>query len=378
MDRQRILYLQYTSPAVYPPLERSSRILAEAGWEVLFLGIRVAGESAKLKLAPHEHVTVRQWNYQPPGVVQKLHYFAFQLWAVATAILWRPRWVYASDIFACPAATILALLGFRVFYHEHDHPGPARGRVGRALARARSAAGRRAALVVVPNEVRLASFVEETGRQGPSLCVWNCPSRAEAMRLPEKSSDELLLFYQGSIVPARVPAALVRALAELPDAVRIQIAGYETLGHPTHVGDLAKLAESLGLGPRFQYLGALSQSELLAHTRRAHVGLSLMPRATEDLNQQTMAGASNKPFEYLACGCALLVADVPEWRELFVAAGFARACDPKDTTSIVQNVAWYYEHRAEMREMGERGRQRVLRDWNYETQFHPVLKMLES
>ena len=30
-----VLYLQYTSPANYPPLEHSSRILADAGWQVL-------------------------------------------------------------------------------------------------------------------------------------------------------------------------------------------------------------------------------------------------------------------------------------------------------------------------------------------------------
>jgi hypothetical protein len=34
----KILYLQYTNPAAYPPLEHNSRILANEGWQVLFLG----------------------------------------------------------------------------------------------------------------------------------------------------------------------------------------------------------------------------------------------------------------------------------------------------------------------------------------------------
>lgn len=37
-SKNRILYIQYTNPAGYPPLEHSSRILAQADWEVLFLG----------------------------------------------------------------------------------------------------------------------------------------------------------------------------------------------------------------------------------------------------------------------------------------------------------------------------------------------------
>ena len=33
---KRVVYVQYTNPAAYPPLEHSSRILADAGWQVLF------------------------------------------------------------------------------------------------------------------------------------------------------------------------------------------------------------------------------------------------------------------------------------------------------------------------------------------------------
>jgi hypothetical protein len=31
-----------------------------------------------------------------------------------------------------------------------------------------------------------------------------------------------------------------------------------------------------------------------------------------------------------------------------------------------------------MRQMGERGRQRILEEWNYERQFSPVLERLEG
>ena len=39
MRARRILYIQYTNPAGYPPLEHSSRLLAARGWVVVFLGI---------------------------------------------------------------------------------------------------------------------------------------------------------------------------------------------------------------------------------------------------------------------------------------------------------------------------------------------------
>jgi len=32
-------------------------------------------------------------------------------------------------------------------------------------------------------------------------------------------------------------------------------------------------------------------------------------------------------------------------------------------------LRWFMEHPEESRQMGDRGRQRILTDWNYETQF---------
>ena len=48
---RRILYVQYTTPAGYPPLEHSSRILADRGWEVQFLGSGASGDADAFKFA---------------------------------------------------------------------------------------------------------------------------------------------------------------------------------------------------------------------------------------------------------------------------------------------------------------------------------------
>jgi len=63
---KRILYIQYTNPAGYPPLEHSSRILAKEGWEVRFLGTGASGANA-LKFPPHPHITGYQIPFCHPG-----------------------------------------------------------------------------------------------------------------------------------------------------------------------------------------------------------------------------------------------------------------------------------------------------------------------
>jgi glycosyltransferase involved in cell wall biosynthesis len=185
------------------------------------------------------------------------------------------------------------------------------------------------------------------------------------------------MLYHGSIVPARLPTTVLTALSMLPKGVRLRVVGYETIGHKGYVRQLQELAAQLGVADRVEFLGAVPQrEELLALCRQCDVGLSLMPMQSHDNNEQAMTGASNKPFDYLACGLALLVSELPDWRALFVDGGYALAMDPADPASIATAVRWFLEHPAESRAMGERGRQRIRSEWNYEEQFATVLLRL--
>jgi glycosyltransferase involved in cell wall biosynthesis len=92
---------------------------------------------------------------------------------------------------------------------------------------------------------------------------------------------------------------------------------------------------------------------------------------------QPMTGASNKPFDYLACGLPLLVSNLPDWREMYVEPGYGLTANPDDPENIAAALRWYLEHPKEMREMGEQGRQRILKEWNYEHQFEKVENLLK-
>src|SRR5690348_345276 len=98
---KRILYVQYTNPGAYPPLEHSSHLLASRGWEVLFLGIKIPGED-DLRLLHDPRIVVRQLSTSGRGWRQRLHYLLYGLWVAAWTIRWRPAWIYASDAITCP------------------------------------------------------------------------------------------------------------------------------------------------------------------------------------------------------------------------------------------------------------------------------------
>jgi glycosyltransferase involved in cell wall biosynthesis len=171
---------------------------------------------------------------------------------------------------------------------------------------------------------------------------------------------------------------VLEALALLPGDVSLRIIGYETGGHRGYRAQLLQAAQRLGIEQRVQLRREIPHSELPMEAGQSDVGLALMPANTQDLNMRWMPGASNKPFEYLASGLALVVSDLPGWREMFVEPGYGVACIAEDPTSIAAALRWLLEHPAERRAMGDRGRHRVAMEWNYETQFAPVMERLEK
>ncbi len=388
MRRRKILYIQHTNPAGYPSLEHSSRILADRGWEVLFLGAGAMG-AANLEFPPHPRIRVLRRPYCPPGWRQKVDYLQYTLWVLGWVLRWRPRWVYASDPMSTPVALMLSYLpGMRVIYHEHDTPGyprlnapstdGARAAISpfmRFVLRCRARLAQRAELCILPNEQRAEYFARTVANGRPVVTVWNCPRREEVIAEKCKCKrDGLVLWYHGSIVPPQLPTAVVKALAALPENVRLRIAGYETIGHRGYVKELQSLAERLGVAHRVEVLGAFpTRRQLFEQCARADIGLALFTRPT----RQPMIGASNKPFDYLACGLALLVSDLPDWVQTYVEPGYGLACDPEDPESIAAAIRWFLDHPEEMRAMGARGRRKILEEWNYETQFGRVLQRMQ-
>lgn len=374
-----IFYVQYTSPAHLPPLEHSAEIFMERGCDVTFFGLRVAGDASALIFPQALQARCTFWQARSPGILQKLHYLAFVCAAVIRVARTRVTWVYCSDALTAPIGLIVGRLGLaRVLFHEHDNPSQdstSQTPFNRLLLSCRACLLRKADCIVYPNAGR----AKAAGVESSALTVWNVPRARDARH--ERASGEtvqpLRLLYHGSIVPDRVPISLITALGRLRGRCRLSIVGYFTESSKHYATQLLAEAAKHGVESLVTLHGTIpTRDELLGFGRQCDVGLSLVPIEPKDLNFCTMAGASNKPFDYLASGLALLVTRRPEWELMYVATGLARSCDPQDVDSIVTQLTWFDEHRAEVRAMGELGRHKILGEWNYEQQFEPVARRL--
>jgi glycosyltransferase involved in cell wall biosynthesis len=383
----RAAYIQYTNPAAYPPLEHSSRMLADGGWKVLFLGTDVHGIES-LHFPPHANITVRKLSACRRGWRQKLHYAWFTVWAWCRTLCSGCSWAYVSDPLACPAGLLLSFAPWiRIVYHEHDSPAPGTvashsdtSRFMRIIFWTRQKLAHRAAVCVLPNERRAEQFTRDMGPDVKVVCVWNCPTKDEVgPSRPPLNGGDLWVLYHGSLVPARLPRTVFHALGMLPEWVKLRVIGYETAGHRGYVEELRSLAATLGVSHRVEFVGTVpTRDELFAQCREADIGLAFMPKTSQDINEQAMTGASNKPFDYLACGLALLVSDLPDWRTLYVENHLALPVNPEDAASIAAALRRLSERPDELRTMGKRGRQRILAEWNYEKQFRPVFELFNG
>ncbi len=372
----RVLYVQYTNPGAYPPLVRGARLLAESGAEVMMLGTRVRGLDA-LDALPIPGVNFRLMAAASEGWRLKAHYARYAAWVARDGTAFRPDWIYASDLLSAPIArAIAALSGARIVYHEHDAPaiGHESWTIKRCL-EARQWLLRQADIVVTPNAERSAHLSKASGGRSV-ITVWNCPLRPTDAPIRVLRNEGLCVLFRGSINSERLPLTVIEALACVGDGTSLNIAGYETVGSRGHVVDLVTRAERLGIRERVRVLGTITEAALATVGAQCDVGLAFMPMSSSDENMRHMTGASNKVFEYLSHGIAPLVSNLPDWRATFVDPGYALECDPTDSESIAGALAWAAQHRDAVQEIASRGWERLQVDWNYESQFEPVLRAM--
>jgi glycosyltransferase involved in cell wall biosynthesis len=374
---RRVLFVQATNAGAYPPLIHASTLMAEAEWEVMFLSAPIAGN--RLVMPSHPRVTVRAVRVRPSHAISKLSYALYATAAARLALRLRPDVVYASDpLGAGPGLLAARLARATLVYHEHDSPSP--GMLHPFLARSRAAAARAARLIVFPNKER-AHFAQSELRFADNRLhiVWNVPTRAELASSGAPAEPPLVVYYHGSISPERLPETVVLAVRRLAGRVRLRIAGYEAPSARGYIRHLVGSDTGAAADSSIEYIGMVPQrADLLMAAARAHVGLALVPFNSGDLNMSHMTGASNKPFDYMAAGLALLVSDLPDWKTMFVHPGFGLACTPTDVDSLSAALGWFIDHPEERKAMAARARNKIEAEWNYDTQFRAVLESLES
>lgn len=372
----KLCFVQAADPAGFPPTLHAVRCALEAGFEVSLIASRTARRDIVLP-AEIEALTVR---IDEPQVRWQRALFPSRFALGARWILSRirPDFVYLSDFRGAALADLWP--ASKLIYHEHDMPLADTRRLPNlwALA-ARDRALSRAALVVTPNRRRLELALAGRKRAGAALQVANAPARVEVLGTPRAPFETpLRLHYHGSLGPDRLPLSIIDALARCRHPVELRYAGFEVVGAPGYAARFLDAARRAGLGQRVAFLGTFpDRGGLLQALRGSHVGLVTLDRT--DRNHASMLGASNKVFDFLSQGLAVLGDSDPDWNELpELGPSLYRCTDPLDPAVLAATLDELAARLPALHQSGELGRQRCLESYNYEAQFVPVLEFMRA
>lgn len=362
----------------FPPVRHQAGILAEHGTVTVIDTMRdgAAGQPldsqvrrVRIRSAPHAHsfgatmLRVRTTLQFSRAVRREIGR------AYRTAIAFEPE-----------AATLLLgarRRGFRIV-HLHELPGPSVYSSGVAAACLHLMRRRldRADLFVVADRFRAADLQERWRLPERPTVVMNCPRQLrhipESRLLPwlrERGvQPKAIVHYQGAIGSHHGLEDAVRSMPEWPRDSVFVIVGAAEVGYER---SLQRLAADRGVGGRLFFVGPVPYDQIFAYAVGATLGLTLLD--TSLAQWRYSAGASNKRFEYIALGLPQVTNEGPGIDELFVKRGVARAVRFGDVDAIGNAVQQYLQNDRTSHRVFEAARKLHTTEYNYETQFRPVL-----
>jgi glycosyltransferase involved in cell wall biosynthesis len=161
---------------------------------------------------------------------------------------------------------------------------------------------------------------------------WPCPDRSPAKRREMAGDAEeaaFVLMLHGGYSELRMVPQLLRALALLPDRIRLVMTGSGNRNH-----ELEGMLRELGLKRRVVTLPGLGFCDLLAYTVNADCGVLLYQN--NDLgNFFTSPG---RLTEYLACGLPVLASNHTGLEDLVLKYGLGEAVLSTEPESIAAGV----------------------------------------
>lgn len=369
----------YANPAMYPPTCNAIRLLAE-DFQIHVVCRDVDGATVRWPAG-----VVVQKVGQPgttrerfvTGLGTKLAEYGSFIRAVRGALTrMKPRLVLAYEPHALVAAK-LAACRVPIVYQKHEVEeleDPKLRTFGDLIARASRSLSPSAALMIFPEKQRAEYYRKFVPGGRPALIVPNFPLRTTFVRplLDESALARRFarreVFYRGSIGPGTGVREAVQALAHLDPGFRLTLCGF---GPEQFAAELGTLAQELGCSDRFENEGFVAAYEdLNERTCQASVGVMLYQPVTT--NTRFSGAATNKIYEYAACGVPVVAPNRESFREVLGGERWVELVDASDPASIAAAVGRLLSNRSEYDAKCHAARAAFESRLNYESVFEPA------
>jgi glycosyltransferase involved in cell wall biosynthesis len=380
MVKPTIGMLIYANPDYFPPTINAAHLLSEH-FDVILI--------ARNQDPPH-------WEYPSNVKVHRLGSYTSErkgeqasavnkLWeyinfvAQARRLLKDVSLIYAYNANGYTSAYLCRLFqaqAIPLIYHSHDlsnQSSPLSSLSG-WIQRGEQKWVHKANIVVFPSQYRALVFKELTNFNGQVMIVPNFP-RKLFLKEHQKFKTLILQRFKKPQILLQGVISIHTSLLELIDSLTL-IDNYIELKLIGPINEqeqhlMRDLAVHKNVADRVMYFQPVPYNELPFHTWMASIGVCLYKKI--DINHQTMGTASNKIYEYAACGLPVIVSDQPNYREHLAGETWVRFADPDNPDSIASAVHDILSDFGEYQAMCLAARQAFEEKYNYESAFSHLL-----
>jgi len=198
-----------------------------------------------------------------------------------------------------------------------------------------------------------------------TIDVCNYPMTNELVQIVPKISQPTLLCYIGAITPIRGAVEMVQAVENLP--ARLVMAG--PVQSDGLLDQLKKMPGSLNTS----YPGKVNRQQLVEILSDARAGLSLLHPVPNYID-----ALPTKIFEYMLAGIPFIASDFPAIKEIVSKWNCGICVNPLDVVAIKQAALFLLNNPEQALEMGQRGRNAAIENFNWEKEKVKLLEVYQK
>ena len=151
--------------------------------------------------------------------------------------------------------------------------------------------------------------------------------------------------------------------------------GYSYIGGYYRNEDFRKELESSEAYASVRYLGKLDRSQVLDTLQHCRVGMATLLNVGQYNKYDNLP---TKAYEYMSLGLPVILSKSDYNSRIMEEYRFGICVDPADTEEIAQALEYLYTHEEEARQMGENGRDAVIRRFNWEHEKAKLVKLYQE
>jgi glycosyltransferase involved in cell wall biosynthesis len=369
----------YAHPEAYPPTLNALGVMADELDEISVLHRPIMESNwpypSNVRLVPSGpamHVRVQE---QLP-LLQKIKLFGTYVRDFRRLIIeQRPKLVLIYDalaLFAYSLTRKTPLPKHKVWYHNHDVLKVPEGRLSLNwfASRAEKRIFSKLDFFSLPANERTKFFPMER-LKGRYFFLPNLPSVNNYAAVPDPGppDDEMRLIYQGHVYAGHGFEEIIRLMPfEINGKkVKLLLVGWIT---DEYKAEIERLAKERGAEDCVEIRGVVPYNELAKLTASCHVGLAVFN--FDNIMASTAGTASNKIYEYPACGLPILYFDNPHFRQHLAAFPWAFATDltPGSLRKVLSEIADNWQ------ETSSAAREDFRRRLNFEATFQSTFQQI--